>query len=366
LAGAEGGAPSSDAGASFDGSPFGTSGCTASQPGSLLCNTLAPFPPTIAETGLFPAAPDLGRPAPVLRLYRPDPELWSDGMAKERYLVLPQGKQIDNSNSSAWEFPNGTLFVKTFFDENAGSRRAVETRLLRRRTGSFFEYEFAVYRWSPDGQTAELLDNAGQKRVPVMITLSAVNGGRPFVHEIPSANDCGQCHDSNLGAASTDIIGFDELRLNSKLPGAARTQLEDLAAAKIFTMPVPATPKTITEPDPRLRRLKSFVHGNCVHCHNGGDPKVAAFDVDSLVEIMVGKEVEGSGTTPPPGWLRVIPGNPENSVLFVQVNRNVPMGLNPMPPIGVANPDPQAVSDLKTWICGLPGAPRPPLPACRP
>jgi hypothetical protein len=348
-----------------DGASYATEDCTASAAGSLLCNTLRALPQTIGETGLFPAAPDFGKRPAGMRLYQPDPELWSDGMGKERYVLLPRGTRIDNSKPDGWSFPIGTVLIKTFFDDGPDGRRPIETRLIRRTTDAFFEYEYAVYQWNPDGKDARLLDIDGDRRTPVSITLAKVDAGKAFTHQIPSRMDCGKCHDASAMATSTSIIGFDELRLNGKLPGAARTQLEELVAAGLFTNPLPATPARINEADPLLLRIKTFIAGNCVHCHNGRNPGIVDFRPDVLADNAIGKKADSSGTTAPAGWLRVIPGNPEMSILFVQTSRKVPTGLNPMPPIGVAIPEPQSLADLKSWICGLPGGPKTPLAACR-
>jgi len=43
--------------------------------------------PACRSTGLFPCAPDLSQhPANMLE-YVPDPPLWSDGMAKQRFVI---------------------------------------------------------------------------------------------------------------------------------------------------------------------------------------------------------------------------------------------------------------------------------------
>ena len=81
------------------------SDCTPALPGSLFCQPLGMMPTSIKATGLFPAAPDLSRhPAGMLE-YVPDPPLWSDGMAKQRFLILPAGTKIDNSDRKRWAFP---------------------------------------------------------------------------------------------------------------------------------------------------------------------------------------------------------------------------------------------------------------------
>lgn len=301
-------------------------------------------------------------------------------MGKQRFILIPKGKKIDNS-AKDWIFPVGTIFIKTFFDDSGpgGKPRPIETRLIRRvgDTGAFTEYDFYLYQWNADGTDANLLlsDMDGMagdvnKELLVPITIKrtengqpfSVNNGQPFMHALPSRKDCGDCHEENAKHAQT-FIGFDELRLNSKLTSAStKTQLQTFSDAGVFMMPVPAAPLTIKESDPTLLRVKRFVMGNCVHCHYGPPGQ---FDQHPDVFVMdtVNKPTEAEGIVPPAGWLRVVPGHPEKSVLFVQVQRtNLPpppkgtgmSGLRAMPPVGVTIADQQAVSDIGAWIMSLP------------
>jgi hypothetical protein len=347
-------------------------------PNSLFCKPLGAMPMSIKGTGLFPSAPDLSkRPASMLE-YAPDPALWSDGMEKQRFLILPVGKKIDNSNRERWAFPEGTIFVKTFFDDTGpnGSPRPIETRLIR--SAKTVPYEFFVYRWNADATDATLvvndIDGDINEEFPVMITIKRtvggqpfmVNNGQPFAHVLPSRNACGECHEQNAKVTQT-FIGFDELRLNSKLTATAtKTQLQTFADAGIFTQAPPAAPKTITDNTAndggRMLRIKRWVFGNCVSCHAGEGNVDLRPDV--FVANTVSKATESQTVMPPAGWLRVVPGMPGRSVLYVQAQRTMlppatgggsTNRLRPMPPIGVADvaADQAALKDIFDWITGL-------------
>ncbi len=153
------------------------------------------------------------------------------------------------------------------------------------------------------------------------------------------------------------FIGFDELRLASRL--------EELYQAGVFTVPPPATPATITDASNdggRLLRIKRFVFGNCVHCHNGTE--VVDLHPDVFVANTVGKQTDASGISTPKGWARILPGAPEKSVLYVQVRRTpLPSpaqsggeGLKAMPPVGLADVavNQDFLKDLRDWIVSLP------------
>jgi hypothetical protein len=348
----------------------------AAMPSSLLCDPLAALPVSIKDTGLFPAAPDLAQRSARLLEYVPDPALWSDGMEKQRFLLLPIGQKIDNGDRARWAFPQGTIFVKTFFDDTGlqGAPRPIETRLIR--AGEVSPYEFFVYQWNADSSDATLVVNDIEGDInletPVQITINhlqggqplMINGGQPFEHVLPSRNACSDCHDKN-GMVAQTFIGFDELRLNAKrTPDAPTTQLQAFAEAGVFTQPAPADPVTITDAsndEGRLLRVKRFVFGNCVTCHNGD----GNFDMrpDVFVENTVGKPTESQSVEPPPGWLRVVPGDPATSVLYVQMQRTMlppPQGaasrLRPMPPVGLADVavEQTSLKDVFDWITALP------------
>jgi len=362
-------------GANTAGSGGAVSDCTAQLPDSLFCKPLGPMPKSIKATGLFPTAPDLSQHPKSMLEYAPDPPLWSDGMDKQRFLLLPAGKQVDNQDRKRWAFPEGTIAVKTFFDDSGaeGARRPIETRLVR--AGMNGTYQFYLYQWSADGSDATLVvdDIEGDinAEVAVNITINrmisgqpfALNGGQPFAHALPSRNACGLCHEQN-GMVAQTFIGFDELRLASKLtPEAPKTQLQTFADAGIFSQPPPAAPATIadaTNDGGRMLRIKRFAFGNCVTCHNGE----GQFDLhpDALVANTVGKPTEAQSVMPPAGWLRVVPGDPLTSVLYVQMQRTMlppavdGKRLRAMPPVGLADVgvEQSALKDVFDWISALP------------
>jgi hypothetical protein len=363
---------------------MGPSGCLATD-NTLLCKPLGKMPMSIKDTGLFPMLPDLSKHSDRLIEYVPDPPLWSDGMEKQRFMLLPMGTKVDNTDRMKWAFPMGTLFIKHFFDDGGagGKQRAIETRFIR--AGMAAPYEFYVYKWNPENTDATLVVNDIEgdpnKDENVMITIKhtgydgkplLVNNGTPFPHTLPSRNACGDCHEVN-GMVTQTFIGFDEMRLNTKFNATAtKTQLQDLDAKGIFMKAMPATPVTITDntnDGGRLLRIKRFVFGNCVHCHNGA--LQADFHPDKLVEEWVNKEVpETQSVKPYPGMLRIFGKDLTKSVVYLQVQRTMlpppitSMGqdirLRPMPPVGVADVavDQAALADIRAWIMALPVPPR--------
>jgi hypothetical protein len=381
--GHDGGSTGHDAGAGTDGGQGGGMGmvspdCTPALPKSLFCDPMQKMPTTIKATGLFPSAPDFTKHPASMRGFTPFPPLWSDGMEKERFMLLPYGTKIDNSNPKQWVFPVGTIFIKTFFDDSGagGKKRAIETRFIRRigDENAFTEYDYYLYKWNAAGTDADLLvnDREGDSMafMDVKITINhqangkqlTINGGQPFDHTLPSRDMCSGCHHENGNTYQT-FVGFDELRLNSKLsPTDTKTQLEQFLASGIFMKAPTTPPRAIKETDPTLQKAKEFIEGNCVHCHNEHGQ---VFDMapEVFVQNTVGMDTMAQSVHPPAGWKRVLAGDPEKSVVFVQARRTpLPMPtmvgddrLRPMPPYGVNDiaTDQEGLTALKTWILSL-------------
>jgi hypothetical protein len=354
--------------------------CAGAAAETLLCKPMGTFPKTIKATGFFPALPDLSKHSARLLEYVPDPPLWSDGMEKQRFIVLPVDGKIDNTLRTQWDFPDGTILIKHFFDDSGmpGKPRIIETRFIRK--GGPLGKEFYLYKWKPDSSDADLLvddqngDINADENVPITIKhmedgkMLVVNNGTPFMHTLPSRNACGQCHEENM-MKSQLFIGFDELRLNSKFAATdTKTQLQKFGDMGIFKNPIPADPAIVKDSTTgdmgRLLRIKRFVMGNCVHCHGNG-----GLDLDMHPDVFVANTVNKpvpptQSVMPPTGWLRIYPGKPGMSVLYVQAQRTMiptmvggkPVRLRPMPPVGVADvaANQDFLTDLAAWITSLP------------
>lgn len=246
--------------------------------------------------------------------------LWTGVGSKRRVLRLPEGMPIDVSLADRWQLPVGTIAMKTIVD----GERPLETRVIR-VDGDDTHYE--VYAWAADGGDAERL----QLDAPTMLE------GR---HEVPSRLQCRQCHES----ASSVLLGIDTLQLGDA--GA----LDDLAARGVLSQTITGPRPTAAHAEPTAARVLGWLAGNCVHCHNGGAAQNASFDLrpgvafSNLVDRPTASSASAAGT-------RVVPGDPDASVLYVAVVGSA-AGVGAMPPVGVPLPD-AALDDLRAWIEGL-------------
>ncbi|HEY6725821.1 MAG TPA: hypothetical protein VI197_17420 [Polyangiaceae bacterium] len=319
----------------------GTAGAGASVGESWL-DQPSEMPPTLEETGLYADLEDLNSFDSRAVPFRPEHALWTNGSIKQRFVVVPEGAQIDTSDRQAWQYPENTLFFKTFsyVDEDAADGlRPVETRVLK-KTATGWEYH--AYLWADDRSTAELLD--GVYTTPVAVEYE----GESFEHVVPARLDCRKCHESQPVGA----IGFDELRLNTPFEaGGDTTQLEALAAAGLLS-DLPEDPDSIEHDDERTARVLGYLQGNCVHCHNGWSGPSSAFDMrhDVALENLINVDTNTELLT----GVRVVPGSPEESALYKALTRDPDLpNTTAMPPVGVDLVDRAALDLFYEWIENL-------------
>jgi Planctomycete cytochrome C len=298
-------------------------------------------PPTLACTGLYTdlVTKEL---APGVEPFRPAIELWSDGAQKQRWIALPPGTAINNTNRNEWIFPVGTRLWKEF---KVGGQR-IETRLWTKVKVGYWVH--ATYAWNPS-ETAAVLSPGGD--VPL---------GAGTYH-IPTKDECEKCHRGR----TENILGFDEVLLG--LPGAEGLTLERLVATGRLAAPPAATTLAIGDDGTGLAAQSlGWLHANCgITCHNGNSTAVAyqagmrlrldpaeldgrpaiGFDpVRTTLGITV-NAVNWNGRT------RIVPGDPETSLLY-QLISNRGEG-NQMPPIASRIVDLQHVALVRAWITAL-------------
>ncbi|MGB8332829.1 MAG: hypothetical protein WCE62_22075 [Polyangiales bacterium] len=289
-------------------------------------DTSAPLPARLSQVGIYA---DLGsRKAHEDMLpYVPKHPLYSNGLAKERYIHLAEGMNID-VGGDGWVFPVGTVLVKTFLDGDA----PVETRLIFRTVQG---WDYALYRWLPDATDAEQLEGNWAE-----VTVTLGDGERR--HTLPSRLDCRTCHETHENVAGAPVLGISNLQTDI-----------DLVDAGVFSQ-APSLASVEGRTEDETAALGYFV-GNCISCHNGGDSINSVFSLypDEAVDNTVGEPTQsetGEG-------IRVVPGDPGQSVLYITVveagNPGYRGPFKWMPPIGVNTTDEHAEGILRDWIEGL-------------
>jgi hypothetical protein len=299
------------------------------------------LPQQLSGFGLFPSPDNLDQVPDGALYYEPAYPLWSNGSSKYRHVVLPDGASIDTS-AATWQFPTGTLIFKTFAyatgSSEAGSPLTpVETRVLRRLED---RWEYAVYLWNESGQDATQLDLLRPVDVPVTMA-----DGTSFVHEVPNKLQCRSCHE-----AGADLV----LGINARqFSDGPESQVADWHE-KGYVSTLPQAPAPL-EGDELTRWVKGYALGNCVHCHNDGDAANSSYSLypEDFVANTVNQPTEGNASV---AGTRVVPGEPEESVLYLAVRGDEDnQELKAMPPEGVQVRDDEALAQIRAWIESLEG-----------
>lgn len=270
--------------------------------------------------------------SPQAREYRPRFELWSDGATKRRWVSVPEGERIDNSNPEQWRFPVGTKFWKEF----SLNGRRLETRLLHKTGPETSDWAALSYVW----------DASGSDAVANPTGASNVHGTG---HDVPSAAECMGCH----GGRTSRVLGFSAVQLGLSHPGEQGPPYEGLEG--LFTHPLPLLELALPERD---QAALGYLHANCSHCHNHSrPPRTGArcydpekpFDLSLTLAALDGTQPLPAVHTTQPTWL--VPGAPDDSLLLKRMAEHS-LFRPRMPSLGSERRDEAGVSVVREWIGG--------------
>lgn len=356
-----------------------------------------PFPRKLSDSGLFTSVKDHAM-VPGVIPYSVNAPFWSDGMHKERYVMIPGNESITYTTKNSWNFPDNTVIVKSFAlptdDPKPASRKWIETRFMTKQQGEWFGYS---YLWNDAGTDAELIDAAGTDRT---YTIKTADGERKQTWHYPSRNECMVCH----SRAANYVLGLQTVQLNKPhdygsctdnqlrvfehlgiLKGldwasVAKAEIAEQAKAKNLsgndlekytkthgqqpgqreaatTRLLPsATQKMAKLANPYdtkadlTQRAKAWLHTNCSSCHveAGGGNAQMELGYDTVLEKM--KIIDMKPVHSPLGIMDarlIAPGEPEKSVLLKRASIR---GQNQMPPLSSNQIDQPGIQMLTEWI----------------
>jgi uncharacterized repeat protein (TIGR03806 family) len=288
--------------------------------------------------------------------------LFSDYALKYRAVWVPPGTHAQYSADGVFDFPVGTVLIKTFAfapDLRAADvgQKAVETRYLIRNAN---EWVSLTYLWN-DAQTDAVLDVAGETRPISFIAPDGMSLDAKYL--IPSANQCGQCHD----AGTTQMpIGPKARQLNKSYPyaGGAQNQLDRFAAAGILVGAPPSdqAPKLAVWNDPTTgtvdERARAWLEGNCAHCHSdAGLARTTGLTLwaseTNPIKFGVCKTPVAAGPATGGRHYDIVPGQPDQSILMFRIEATQP-GIM-MPQLGRSVVHAEGVQLIRDWITAMPG-----------
>jgi len=364
------------------------------------------FPTLLSQSGFFSSLKEY-KLRPGILPYEVNSPLWSDGAFKVRHFFIPDRMDKDgnrfpqaatHSGSGPWNFPDGTVIIKSFALElkpgDEASRKWIETRFLVKEENEWTGYS---YSWNDEQTEATLVGTDGANRDFV---LSGGPGKQTWRY--PSRAECMVCHSRAAGF----VLGLCDLQLNKEVNhqgkrvnqitlleslgkvnenwGSLLTdRLKDRAKAaslkpseldawiaantppggfpnqtlilesppeKLAKLPNPLDPKTGSLEE----RVRSYLHVNCAVCHveaGGGNSKIrldwAAKPKEmNLIDVPPSHHSFGL-----PQARLVAPGFPERSVLLHRLGMN---DQGKMPPVGRSVVDREALKLVTDWIRGMP------------
>jgi uncharacterized repeat protein (TIGR03806 family) len=322
----------------------------------------AKFPTLLSETGLFTLV-EGHQTVPALIPYSVNSPLWSDAAHKERFIALPGDSKIAFAPNRGWNFPDGTVLVKTFSldleDGNPASRHRIETRLLTRQQGEWVGYSYA---WNEAQTEATLVQKTGVDRTFTLQDSRAPDGKRQQTWHYPSRAECMVCH----SRAANFVLGLTALQMNKvhDYGEVSDNQLRTLSHIGAFTEPLPQRPeeygKLVNPYNPQApldARARSYLHANCAQCHIGAGGGNALMEL----EFTTAPDSTNIFSVPPQHTtfgiaeaMLIAPGNPNQSIVYQRLLRR---GPDQMPPLATSMVDDQAVKLFREWIAEM--APNP-------
>lgn len=297
-------------------------------------------PQILSATGCINTSAPGAPPLLSLIPYRLNAGFWSDGLSKDRWIGLPNGRSISVHANGEWDFPNGTVLVKHF----RSGARLIETRLfMRHPDGVWAGY---TYQWNQLQTDARRVTNGGTADI----------GSQTWI--FPSEGQCMQCHTQSAGF----VLGLETAQLAGPhtYPQTNRTadQITTLNAINVLSPHVGVNPPAYAVPSDTNQgltaRARSYLHTNCSNCHRSGGPTGVNLDLrhdtplsqTGACDVVPSREDLGIANA------RIIaPGDSARSVLHLRMNRRNDPAM--MPPLASTVIDAAGVQVIAEWINSL-------------
>jgi hypothetical protein len=210
--------------------------------------------------------------------------------------------------------------------------------MVLRETG----WDPVSYVWN-DGETEARL-----KRTGAVVPLSL--SGRDFAYVVPNENQCSGCHVSDMTTKALHPLGATGPQIKNRGHMVVGGIMQHGAT------PVQADYRDATLPlDVRAR---SYLAGNCAHCHNPVGPADTS-GLDLTLTAKVGPKMglckppiaAGSGT----GGHKysIVPGDPDSSIMSYRMASTDPGSM--MPELGRSLAHAEGVALIQQWIAEMDG-----------
>lgn len=289
--------------------------------------------------------------------YELNSALFSDYAYKKRFIKFPEGTSARYHPDDVFDFPEGTIVIKNFYypadfrkpEENI---RIIETRLLILENAN---WKALPYVWN-EAQTDAHLDVAGEN-----VEVSWVHtDGKPrnILYSVPNMNQCKGCHERSDKIV---LIGPTARQLNGIMKGQKENQLTRLASlGYLKNLPdIYHVPQLADYEDTSASldlRARAWLEVNCAHCHrNDGPAKTSGLHLlagtQNNFELGIGKPPVAAGRGSGGLKYSIVPGKPDESILYYRINSTDPGVM--MPELGRKVLHEEGVKLIRDWISNM-------------
>lgn len=315
----------------------------------------------LSEYGFFVGKLADMLPADGVVPYELNTPLFSDYAYKARFVKLPEGKAAKYSEADAFEFPEGTVLIKSFYyphdmTDLSKGRRIMETRLLIREADT---WKALPYIWN-EAQTDATLEVAGGRH-----DVSWVNTDGKKVdlnYSVPNMNQCKGCHAKGntmtpIGPKARNLNGdfaYADGSMNQLQKWQQLGILEGLPEKLTEIQKVPVWNDAAT--GSLHNRARAYLDINCAHCHTADGPGNTSglhLDYTETDKAKIGYHKAPIAAGRGSGGLAVDiePGDPEASIIWFRMNSNDP-GIM-MPELGRKQIHREGVVLIHEWITSM-------------
>jgi uncharacterized repeat protein (TIGR03806 family) len=308
----------------------------------------------LSDYGLFATTNAGAAPAEGVAPYDLVNALFSDYAAKHRLVYVPKGEHATYNPDKVFDFPVGSVLIKTFafgpdMRDPALNERFIETRLLIHKAEGWVAYP---YIWNKE-QTEAIYSPVGGRQT--VETISPEGKPLSIDYAVPNQNQCKECH-----SVDDDFvpIGPSARSLNHVGP-AGVNQLENWVERGLLIgapADAPAAPAVYGDA-PLGDRARAWLDINCAHCHKagGGASNSGLFLAWNEIEPTgwgVRKRPTAAGHAAGDNFFVIEPGHPDQSILVYRIASTEPGVL--MPELGRTVVDEKGLALIREWIAAMP------------
>jgi uncharacterized repeat protein (TIGR03806 family) len=282
--------------------------------------------------------------------------LFSDYADKLRFVYMPAESFAEYRPNKVFDFPNGTVLIKTFAYLNAHETsnldpQLLETRLLIKKQD---KWKNVSYVWNEE-QNDAFLSIAGK----TISTQFVNNTGdiQDVRYRVPNINQCKECHQSDK---TIQPIGPKARNLNTSIAYEDGSMNQLMKWHQQGWISKDMQFKTMADWEDKSAslddRARSYLDINCGHCHiDGGSADTTGLYLDFKEnrEIHLGyfKKPIATGRASNDLSYSIVPGKPDESILLFRMQSLDP-GIM-MPESGRALEHKEAVELVGNWIKSL-------------